>query len=172
MTESQQKVGQEDWYLDAYIHAKLLSCVWLFATPWIVAHQAPRPWNFPSKDTGVGCHFFLRGSSRPRIEYFLSGWFTEPDSWNTEKGHSPFRVINQQTTTKQTKKQQEVEEMIYISQKVVLKNRPLSFRGIKEVGEHSWESLRLQGDPTSPSQRRSVLGVHWKDWCWSWNSNT
>ena len=30
----------------------------------------------------------------------------------------------------------------------------------------------LQGDPTSPSWRRSVLGVHWKDWCWSWNSNT
>ena len=24
----------------------------------------------------------------------------------------------------------------------------------------------------SPSSRRSVLGVHWKDWCWSWNSNT
>ena len=22
------------------------------------------------------------------------------------------------------------------------------------------------------SYRRSVLGVHWKDWCWSWNSNT
>ena len=35
-----------------------------------------------------------------------------------------------------------------------------------------WESLGLQGDPTSPSGRRSVLGVHWKDWCWSWNSNT
>ena len=29
-----------------------------------------------------------------------------------------------------------------------------------------------QRDPTSPSYRRSVLGVHWKDWCWSWNSNT
>ena len=27
-------------------------------------------------------------------------------------------------------------------------------------------------DPTSPSERRSVLGVHWKDWCWSWNSNS
>ena len=40
------------------------------------------------------------------------------------------------------------------------------------VGEASWESLGLQGDPTSPSERRSVLGVHWKDWCWSWNSNT
>ena len=40
------------------------------------------------------------------------------------------------------------------------------------VREDSWESLGLQGDPTSPSWRRSVLGVHWKDWCWSWNSST
>ena len=40
------------------------------------------------------------------------------------------------------------------------------------VGEDSWESLGLQGDPSSPSWRRSVLGVHWKDWCWSWNSST
>ena len=39
-------------------------------------------------------------------------------------------------------------------------------------GEDSWESLGLQGDPTSPSWRSSVLGVHWNDWCWSWNSNT
>ena len=38
------------------------------------------------------------------------------------------------------------------------------------VGEDSWESLGLQGDPTSPSYMRSVLGVHWRDWCWSWNS--
>ena len=32
----------------------------------------------------------------------------------------------------------------------------------------SWEFLGLQGDPTSPSWRKSVLSVHWKDWCWSW----
>ena len=38
--------------------------------------------------------------------------------------------------------------------------------------EDSWESLGLQEDPTSLCQRRSVLGVHWKDWCWGWNSNT
>ena len=38
------------------------------------------------------------------------------------------------------------------------------------VGEDSWESLVLQGDPTSPSWRRSVPGVHWKNLCWSWNS--
>ena len=40
------------------------------------------------------------------------------------------------------------------------------------VGEDSWESLGLQGDQTSQSSRKSVLNVHWKDWCWSWNSNT
>ena len=40
------------------------------------------------------------------------------------------------------------------------------------VGEDSWESLGLQGDPASPSYKRSVLDVHWKDWCWSWISST
>ena len=40
------------------------------------------------------------------------------------------------------------------------------------VGEDSWESLGQQGDPTSHSWRKSVLNIHWKDGCWSWNSNT
>ena len=40
------------------------------------------------------------------------------------------------------------------------------------VREDSWESSGLQGDPTRPSYRKSVLNIHWKDWCWSWNSNT
>ena len=31
------------------------------------------------------------------------------------------------------------------------------------VGEDSWVRW---------TARRSVLGVHWKDWCWNWNSNT
>ena len=39
------------------------------------------------------------------------------------------------------------------------------------VGEDSWESLGLQGDPTSPSFGKSVLNIHWKYWFWSSNSN-
>ena len=39
-------------------------------------------------------------------------------------------------------------------------------------GEDSWASLGLQSDPKSQSWRKSVLNIHWKDWCWSWNSNT
>ena len=40
------------------------------------------------------------------------------------------------------------------------------------VGEDSWESLGLQGDPTSQSSGKSVLNIHWKDWYYSWISNT
>ena len=34
-----------------------------------------------------------------------------------------------------------------------------------------WESLGQWGDQTSPSYRKSTLNIHWKDCCWSWNSN-
>ena len=40
------------------------------------------------------------------------------------------------------------------------------------AGEDSWESLGLQGDQTSQYYRKSTLNSHWKDWCWSWSSNT
>ena len=40
------------------------------------------------------------------------------------------------------------------------------------IGEDSWESFGLQGDPVNLSYRKSVLNIHWKDWCWIWNSNT
>ena len=40
------------------------------------------------------------------------------------------------------------------------------------VGEDSLEFLGLQGYQTSQSKRKSVLNIHWKDWCWSWNSST
>ena len=40
------------------------------------------------------------------------------------------------------------------------------------VREDSWESLGLKGDPASQSSGKSVLNIHWKNWCWSWKSNT
>ena len=38
--------------------------------------------------------------------------------------------------------------------------------------ENSLESLGLQRDQASPSYRKSALNIHWKDWCWSWSSNS
>ena len=32
--------------------------------------------------------------------------------------------------------------------------------------------IAFQGYQTSPFQRKSILNIHWQDWCWSWNSNT
>ena len=40
------------------------------------------------------------------------------------------------------------------------------------VGEDSWESLGLRGDPTSPFWRRSALGFLWRERCGSWNCST
>ena len=33
-------------------------------------------------------------------------------------------------------------------------------------------TLGLQRDQTSQSLRKATLNIHWKDWCWSWSSNT
>ena len=44
----------------ALVKVKSLSRVQLLATPWTTTHQALRPWDFPGKSTGVGCHCLLR----------------------------------------------------------------------------------------------------------------
>ena len=36
------------------------SRVQICATPQMAAHQLPRPWDSPGKNTGVGCHFLLQ----------------------------------------------------------------------------------------------------------------
>ena len=38
------------------MHACVFSCVWLWDPT-----KLPCPWNFPSKNTGAGCHFLLQG---------------------------------------------------------------------------------------------------------------
>ena len=43
------------------VRARALSFVQFFATPWTIACLAPLLMWFPSKNTGVGCHFLLRG---------------------------------------------------------------------------------------------------------------
>ena len=52
----------------------VLTRIWLFATPGTVAARLLCPWDFPSKNTGVGCHFLLQGvfmtqGSSPCLQY-------------------------------------------------------------------------------------------------------
>ena len=37
------------------------SCVYLYATLWTAAHQAPLSMGFSRQEYWVGCHFFLKG---------------------------------------------------------------------------------------------------------------
>ena len=62
---------------------QLLSCVWLFVTPWTVAHQVPLSMDFPGKSTEWVATSFLGHLSNPGIKPVspaLAGGFstTEP----------------------------------------------------------------------------------------------
>ena len=59
--------------------------------------------------------------------------------------------------------------VMYESESQTIKKAEHSNCGVEE---DSWESLGLQGDQTRQFQRKSTLKISWKDWCWSWNSNT
>ena len=48
----------------------------------------------------------------------------------------------------------------------------LRTNALELVREDSWESLGQQGDQTRQSWGKSILNIPWKDWCWSWSSNT
>ena len=68
------------------------SCLTL-GTPWTVACHALCPWYFPGKNTAVGCHFLLQGSSQPRdwtcISCVVGRFFT------TEPSGKPFpRIVS------------------------------------------------------------------------------
>ena len=52
-----------------------------------------------------------------------------------------------------------------------------SIHGIFEARVLEWGAIAFSNNlfywlSFQLGNRRSVLGVHWKDWCWSWNSNT
>ena len=67
------------------------SCVQLFVTPWTVACQAPCPWDFPGKNTGVGWHDLLQGNPPyPGIELESPVSLTlQADSLPTESSGKP-----------------------------------------------------------------------------------
>ena len=59
----QESVKAYRWRHSPYVFMLLshFSHVQLFATSRIVANRLLRPWDFPGKNTGVGCHFLLQG---------------------------------------------------------------------------------------------------------------
>ena len=61
----QQRGGKQtlqlaEWVLVTQLYPALV-------TPWIIASRLPCPWDFPGKNTGVGCHFFLHSQQRQTV---------------------------------------------------------------------------------------------------------
>ena len=59
-------------YCNACVHTLLLSCVWFFATPWTVTHQAPMSVGFPGQVLGWVAIFFSTRSSQHRATTHIS----------------------------------------------------------------------------------------------------
>ena len=58
----------------------------------MAAHQVPRPWDSPGKDTGVGCHFFLQ-CMKVKSESEVSPvrpYGLQPEYWSGLPLHSPY----------------------------------------------------------------------------------
>ena len=65
------------------VGAHLLSRIQFSVTPWAATARLLCPWDFPSKHTGVGCHFLLQGwvtSTNYSITLTLSILISETDS--------------------------------------------------------------------------------------------
>jgi len=49
----------------------------------------------------------------------------------------------------------------------------MEYPHIQGTGEGSWESLdSTEIEPINPTRNQLSIFIHWKDWCWSWSSNT
>ena len=106
------------------------------------------PWNSPGKNTGVRSHSLLQIFLTQRMN--LGFPHCRQILYHLSQQGSPFGCESW------TMKKTECRNIRHLPAVVL---------------EISWESLGQQ-DQTSQSKRKSTLNIRWKDWCWSWSSNT
>ena len=110
-------------------------------------------------------------------------WWLQPWNWKTltpwKKSHDqPRQHIKSRDVTLPTKirlvKAMVFPVVMYGCESCIIKKaeqwriEALNFA----VGENSLESLGQEGDQTSQPEKKPTLNIHWKDWHWSWSSNT
>ena len=169
------------------LYAECMHRIWLFATPWTVAHQAPLSINSPGKNTGVGCHAFLQGIFLTKglnpcflrllhCRWILYHWTTREartcrvhhvkcragwsSNWNQDAGRNNFRYADDTTTMAESE-----EELKSLLMKV------------KEESEKAGLKLSIQKIKimaSSPTTLWKINGEKWKQWqiLFSWASKS
>ena len=155
--------------------------------------RLPRPWDSPGKNTEVGCHFLLQCMKVKSESEVAQLCPTLSDPMDCSLTGSSIHGIFQARVLERVNVWFYIVYLLrYFRVPVELwtwkRNQALPFLthwtmvfpvvmyGCESwteelmllncgVGEDSWESLGLQGDPTSPFWRRSALGFLWKEWC-------
>ena len=151
----------------ALILLNRFSRVRLCATPQMAAHQAALSLGFSRQEYWSGlpfpspehscmlscfsCVWLCATLWRAALQAPLSTGFSRQEYWSRLPFPSPdWRLAVPKTIKTTLVRRLSSEELMLLN---------------CGVGEDSWESLGLQGDPTSPFWRRSDLGFLWKEWC-------
>ena len=109
-----EELNNNQCWTTQWSEVKSLSRVWLFVTPWTVAHQASWSMGFSRHEHWIGCHFLLQGifltqGSNPGLPhcrqtlYCLSyrGSPEQYNSWNEKHTRRNQRQNNWNRTDKQ-----------------------------------------------------------------------
>ena len=171
-----------------------LSRVWLFETPWITARQASlsitNSWSSPRlmsielvmpSSHLIFCHPLLLLPPIPSSIRVFSNESTLcmrwPKYWSFSFSISPskehpglisFRMYWSPCSPRDSQESSPTPQFKSINSLELSFLHSTTLTSIHDhcgVGEDSWESLGLQGDPTGPFWRRSALGFRWKEWC-------
>ena len=169
--------------------AQSLHHIWLFVTPWTVVRQAPLSMGFPRHEywSWVAISFSSR-SSQSREDPYICVCVCVCVCKITADGDCSHEIKRRLLLGRKVMTNL---DSIFKSRDITLPTkvhlvrlwffqwscmdvraglwRKLSAEELMllncSVGEDSWESLGLQGDPTSPFWSRSGLGDLWEEWC-------
>ena len=129
--------------------------------------RLPCPWDSPGKNTGVGCHFLLQCMKGKSESEVAQSCLTLLDPMDCSLPGSSIHGIFQARVLEWGA----IAFSDGCESWAIKKAKHWRIDALElGVGDDFWESLGLQGDQTSQSSRKSVLNIHWKDWCW--NSKT
>ena len=131
--------------------------------------RLPRPWDSPSKNTGVGCHFLLQCMKMKSESEVAQLCPTLCDPVDCSPPGSSIHGIFQAR----------VLEWGAIAFSYGCKSwtiKKAEHRRIDAFELWCWRRrfrvLWTTRRSNHSMPRISVLNIHWKDWCWSWTSNT